>query len=838
MLNLETLLSELGNTELNTIDLASAKVLDVQQKHHIQGLYNNRPAIVKHPHRQMLIIPASEYGKDQNNAYCYNFDLIDLNTHQPSSKLTLKQYISKVEKLIVTKQGELAIAADGYILIWNYVNHSQYAKQKLEKGSVTGLYELPDGTLISSFLNDDLIYMWNRQSEKPIRSFGHNAKTQAGIKTLVLLENGKKAASAHQDNIIRIWDIATSNCEQYIPSAANCLQVLTTGHLATLHSGKVSLYDPHNGECISEWSIECSSYVGRAMTALANGLLSIDRDDYLDFWDPATGCRVNSIQISNSYATAKLLEFAPNNLAIVSCTNWPTSAHYAGLNIIKFDSRPINQAEVQKILVKLTYNTKVKSLSLAGIKLSTENIQTLQQIVEARQDFTTLNLEDTGISPSLQKELYSKLPLLNPPPKIVEFEPDLPPPDTLKQHPYVVELEQRLAKHEEQMQAKQQQLDILSTQLQQLAQQLAEQAQAIKQMAPLTAQVQGLAQRLIEKDSELAAISDRLAFYDTQVNLPSAKHIVERVKTAEQLDDISSLLADADPMDVRGLSLLRFSDELYEQQLVEPLIAKGFIVTIDSLFVQIEGYRESQFSVVDKQEEKQLRRLVNAIHEVLQNLAYLPDNIPAELQDRAFPKLANLLLAQQSSMELVLQNKLIAARRQAIEDYKDGEQIDADFLVELEQQLTKALQGLLSQNKLSAYDAQQLSNKDITTAEKMLAIYRSRQPAKLFGIIKLHVEKLLNELSQNVAETEVNKLQASYSQILHGLRQLNDKGKLPKSYQTWLEQEWVTELSKAEETLLRLLPISPLQKQGLFAHTTAKNDSDTVGMTNAQSPTL
>ena len=109
----------------------------------------------------------------------------------------------------------------------------------------------PDGTMVASTSNDQVINLWNLQTKEKVRTFtGHTAK----VNTVDFSPDGTKIASGAWDNSVRIWDVATGkelyDFEGYHNDSVEQVQFSPSGKylVSGARDGKINIFDADTGE--------------------------------------------------------------------------------------------------------------------------------------------------------------------------------------------------------------------------------------------------------------------------------------------------------------------------------------------------------------------------------------------------------------------------------------------------------------------------------------------------------------------------------------------------------------------------------------------------------------
>ncbi len=120
--------------------------------------------------------------------------------------------------------------------------------------------------------------------------------TPCGTRCMIQLYDGALAV-AHEDHIVRIWNISTNTCTQTLfghTGSINCIIQLTNESIATGSEDKRILLWKTTGECTHIINVGASV---RCLLQLREGpLVCGTQDNYIHFYDYATGTKIKLLQ--------------------------------------------------------------------------------------------------------------------------------------------------------------------------------------------------------------------------------------------------------------------------------------------------------------------------------------------------------------------------------------------------------------------------------------------------------------------------------------------------------------------------------------------------------------
>lgn len=697
MINFEKLLECIKKQELTELNLAGNQLVEVNSKRRFQI---GRFQLLFREQNQQIALSIGWKG-----SHAQGF-LQSWNMQSLSYIGQVKTPIEHVVAAIQLTNGSLAVS-DGtnHLIVWDRIKGIQQRKEISRKQiqadtpnslseeitypeGVIALATLSDNQFFSASSKNNTIYLWDAHKPLPLRSFGYDLETTIGIQALATAPDHKTLVSAGRDHIVRIWDIASGICQYSFHASVIKFIFKANGELLGLsNNGIVYHWDIKQQLCLKSW--QANTNISNDFALVDDEHVAIAAHSCAILLDVATGiCTTLDQRLAGNHYDRILA--LPNDYLLISNS-------YPSLEVYALTRKPLNTTQIQQVLQALQQNTSVKTLNLSGLALQdAQTIQLLKDLVAKRKDFTAMNLDSTGIESIVKDEILAQLPLLKP---VQEPEPVLPPPDTIKQHPYVIELEQRLADYTARLDTNQQQLAEQQAKSEALEQQLSRQEQALQSLQThLQGQVDTLAGQLPlliqQKDATLVAMQDRLDEYETLFSRSKKKEVVQSIKTAETYSELKPLLARADFTILHGLSLLRFRDEITDNK-VEIWCAKGLIVTLESLFAAVDVCCQYQAPLVDKAEKNFARHVLLAIRE-LRQMEALPERLAQESWQRGLPSLITAIAEDKLVIDEVLAKELTQLRIAATQAYKQGKCTDTDFYEQLERLLNQALMGAIN----------------------------------------------------------------------------------------------------------------------------------------------
>ena len=173
-------------------------------------------------------------------------------SQEERSKLALKQklkYASHVGAAAVgvaidsVNKYLFSVGSDSKLIVWNFRTHSPHRNSPLLLPCpATKLAFVRDSQLAAVALDDFSCLIFDAVAHSIVRRFGVGETVHTGpINDLSFSADGRSLFTASNDGTIRVWDIPTSSCVDYLgfESAPTSLTVSATGEfIATTHSGQ------------------------------------------------------------------------------------------------------------------------------------------------------------------------------------------------------------------------------------------------------------------------------------------------------------------------------------------------------------------------------------------------------------------------------------------------------------------------------------------------------------------------------------------------------------------------------------------------------------------------
>jgi hypothetical protein len=137
---------------------------------------------------------------------------------------------------------------------------------------------------------------------------------------LVFSRNGKSLASAGQDAILRIWEVATGKEDRQFGIYETAVQALAWSPDAKLlvsggHDGSLSFWDVASGNDLRQVQGHPGGVLTLAFTPDGATLLSAGADNVVRLWDPNSGEALG--EMAGNFGTFEVVAFAPDNTTIV-----------------------------------------------------------------------------------------------------------------------------------------------------------------------------------------------------------------------------------------------------------------------------------------------------------------------------------------------------------------------------------------------------------------------------------------------------------------------------------------------------------------------------------------
>ncbi len=200
---------------------------------------------------------------------------------------------NSVRRLVFSPKGDvLAVASYGdTIQLWDFNSRKKIGSLRLpgKPWGVLCLAFSPDGSKLAAAgagQSDHQIYLWDLATGREIQAFpGH----QRPVWDVVFFPDGKRLASASEDQTIRLWDIATGReMRRWTahPKGVTCLTLARDGK--TLISGggdnTLCLWEAATGKELGRWADHHSAVTALALSRDGTTLASGDKTGTILVW--------------------------------------------------------------------------------------------------------------------------------------------------------------------------------------------------------------------------------------------------------------------------------------------------------------------------------------------------------------------------------------------------------------------------------------------------------------------------------------------------------------------------------------------------------------------------
>lgn len=209
---------------------------------------------------------------------------------------TLYGHSAEVTCVDFLPNGNIVSASkDQTLKVWNPITWK--CIKTAEIGDVINcLIVLHNGNVIIGLDNSHILEEWNLTTDKRVKTFtGHNGSVRAAI----LFAEKKKMVSGSYDGVLRVWNIATKECERVMREEndrINCLAYLQNGNFVSgSRKGVLREWDPNTGESVKVYQDKHGGGILN-VTPLPDGknIISSSKNDpiNLKLWDIATAKRL------------------------------------------------------------------------------------------------------------------------------------------------------------------------------------------------------------------------------------------------------------------------------------------------------------------------------------------------------------------------------------------------------------------------------------------------------------------------------------------------------------------------------------------------------------------
>ncbi|MDE0313622.1 MAG: WD40 repeat domain-containing protein [Candidatus Poribacteria bacterium] len=277
----------------------------------------------------------------------YNNSVIlmwDLETGNKLSTFTLPQKISGVSALVFSENNKtlFSIGKSGHITEWDIETGRDISKKQFNnsksvvafakdgKTFVTGdaiackirLGDTVDGSLGNVFKVKSNLSLGNTVS-KLLGGNPKNKEVKKGVETLAISPDNKTIASAHDDNMIRLWDTSTKTERISLKGHTEIINTVAfSPDSKILASGSadriIMLWDAKEGRHLATLSGHKNNINALMFSPTEKGLLaSGSADGTVRFWNTNDG-KEQSIFTIDYTASVKALAFSTNNTMLCS----------------------------------------------------------------------------------------------------------------------------------------------------------------------------------------------------------------------------------------------------------------------------------------------------------------------------------------------------------------------------------------------------------------------------------------------------------------------------------------------------------------------------------------
>ncbi len=158
-------------------------------------------------------------------------------------KFTLPGHDTWISALVFNPQGKQLFTADfhGAVHCWDYTapdSKPLWTIARADANVTRTLAASPDGKLLASAGDDNVVRLWNTADGKPAKELpGHNG----GIYSLAFHPDGKALASGDLFGVVKHWDVATGKCERELD--AKILHTRKADFLADVGGARALAFD-------------------------------------------------------------------------------------------------------------------------------------------------------------------------------------------------------------------------------------------------------------------------------------------------------------------------------------------------------------------------------------------------------------------------------------------------------------------------------------------------------------------------------------------------------------------------------------------------------------------
>ena len=201
---------------------------------------------------------------------------------------------NSVRRLVFSPRGDI-LAAAGYgdtIQLWDFANRKKRGSLGLPGNpwGVFGMAFSPDGSQLAGAgvgKTDHQAYLWDMATGRRVQQFaGH----EQPVRDVVFFPDGKRVATASEDQTIRLWDVATGRQIRQWKAhskAVNCLALSPGGK--TLISGsedfRLGFWDAATGEALGRREDHRNAVNAIALSRDGTRLASADRNGVILLWN-------------------------------------------------------------------------------------------------------------------------------------------------------------------------------------------------------------------------------------------------------------------------------------------------------------------------------------------------------------------------------------------------------------------------------------------------------------------------------------------------------------------------------------------------------------------------